>query len=240
MVETLVRKLSRYVELSREEEETIRSLPSHVQDYGKGENLVREGTSPTESALLMVGMAFRYRDLANGTRQIMALHIPGDFVDLHSFVLQPMDHSVAALVPARVARVPHERLAWVLGRHPRLARALMWDLALDAATYREWMVGLGRRDAYERIAHLLCELYYRMRMVGLLRGQGFKLPLSQPELGDAMGLSAVHVNRSLQALRSDGLVVTEKLRVTIPDIKKLSAAAGFDPAYLRLISKPGD
>jgi len=235
MVETLVRKLSRFSPLSAAESDAVRNLPSHIREYARGEDIAREGTSPSESAVMLTGMSFRYRALANGTRQIISLHVPGDFVDLHSYVLRPMDHSVAAAAPAQVARVPHPHIDQLLERHPRLARPLMWDMALDAATFREWMVGLGRRDAYEHLAHLFCELYYRLQMAGLVRDNGFDLPLSQPDLGDVCGLSSVHVNRSLQALRSDGLIATEKGRLVIPDIAKLSDAAGFDPAYLHLI-----
>jgi CRP-like cAMP-binding protein len=240
MIEALVRKLSRYASLAPEEAEAIRALPSRVQTYEKGQQIVCEGTAPDESAVILRGLAFRYRALANGTRQIMALHIPGDFVDLHSFVLRPMDHSVSAACPSRIARVPHASITQLLERHPRLAQHLMWDLALDAATYREWMVGLGRRTAYERIAHLFCELYYRMKMAGLLQGRSFELRLSQAELGDISGLSTVHVNRSLQTLRQDGLITMEKGLLTIPDIGKLSQAAGFDPAYLHLIGGAKD
>jgi len=240
MVEALVRKLSRYVPLTREEEDAVRALTEPPRDYAKGQQIVQEGSSPNESAVLESGLAFRYRALANGTRQILSLHVPGDFVDLHSFVLKPMDHSIAVAVPSEVAKVPHERLANIVARHPRVTAALMWDMALDAATHREWMVGLGRRDAYERLAHLFCELYYRMRMAGLLHEYRFELPLSQSELADICGLSSVHVNRSLQMMRHDHLIVTEKGWLTIPDIDRLSEAAGFDPAYLHLISRPGN
>jgi CRP-like cAMP-binding protein len=240
MVEALIRKLSHYCPLLPEEEQTIRALPDRTQDYRKGSTIVREGTSPSESVLMLTGFSFRYRALPNGTRQIMALHIPGDFIDLHSFVLKPMDHSVAAATSSHVARVPHQHIDHILERHPRLTKALMWHMALDAATYREWMVGLGRRNAHERMAHLFCELYYRMDMAGLLRDGGYELPLSQAELGDICGLSAVHVNRSLQALRQSGLIATEKGLLIVPDIKRLSAESSFDPAYLHLIARPGD
>jgi CRP-like cAMP-binding protein len=237
MIEALVKKLSRRVPLLPAEEEVIRAFPTSTCDYAKGQMIVPEGTSPQESAVLLAGLAFRYKALPNGTRQIVSLHIPGDFVDLHSFVLRPIDHAIAAAVPSRVAKVPHERIAEVVAHYPRLTEALMWDVALDAATHREWMVGLGRRNAYERIAHLFCELYYRMRMAGLLRADGFELPLNQTELGDICGLSSVHVNRSLQALRQDGLIRSEKGRLVVTDIARLSAAAGFDPAYLHLIAR---
>jgi CRP-like cAMP-binding protein len=239
MIEALVKKLSRRQPLSSEEEDVIRNFPASVLDFTKGQLIVPEGTSPKDSSVLLTGLAFRYKVLPDGSRQIVSLHIPGDFADLHSFVLQPIDHSIVAVVPSRVAKVPHKRISEVVERYPRLTEALMWDMALDAATHREWMVGLGRRDAYEQLAHLFCELYYRMKMAGLLRGDGFELPLSQPELGDICGLSTVHVNRSLQALRRDRLVITEKGLLTIPDIAKLSEAGVFDPAYLHLISHPG-
>ncbi len=237
MIEALVRKLSRCAPLSSEEEGVVRSLPAETCEYAKGQVIVPEGAAPAESSVLLAGLAFRYKALPNGTRQIVSLHIPGDFVDLHSFVLRPIDHAIAAAVPSRVAKVPHERIAEIVFRYPRLTEALMWDMALDAATHREWMVGLGRRSAYERIAHLFCELYYRMRMAGLLRQDGFELRLNQVELGDICGLSSVHVNRSLQALRQDGLIRSEKGRLVIPDIARVSAAAGFDPAYLHLIAR---
>jgi len=238
MVEALVRKLSRYAPLSHDDEAAVRALPTLPQDYAKGQQIVEEGSSPAESCVLVTGLAFRYRALPNGTRQILSLHIPGDFVDLHSFVLHPMDHSIALAVPSQVARVPHQRLMEIVAAHPQVTCGLMWDMALDAATHREWMVGLGRRDAYERLAHLFCELYYRTRMAGLLHDHRFELPLSQPELADICGLSSVHVNRSLQMMRRDGLIVTEKGWLIVPEIEKLSAAAGFDPAYLHLISRP--
>ena len=240
MVEALIRKLSRYAPLSREEEEAVRALTDPPRDYAKGQMIAQEGTSPRQSAVLASGLAFRYRALANGTRQILSLHVPGDFVDLHSFVLKPLDHSIAVAVPSQVAKVPHDRLAQIVAGHPRITCALMWDMALDAATHREWMVGLGRRDAYQRLAHLFCELYYRMRMAGLTDDGRFELLLSQVELADVCGLSSVHVNRSLQMMRHDHMIATEKGWLIIPDIDKLSDAAGFDPAYLHLISRPGD
>lgn len=236
MANALARKLSRYLSLSPEETQALEAAPSRIQDYRRGEQLVREGSSPDHSMVLLSGMAFRYRVMTDGARQIMALHIAGDFVDLHSFVLKPMDHSVGVAALAQVAHVPHYRVARLLSDFPRLAQAFLWDMALDAATFREWMVGLGRRSASQRLAHLFCELYYRMEMVGLVARQGFDFPLSQPDLADISGLSSVHVNRSLQSMRRDGLIVLNKRRLVIPDIAELSRAAEFDPAYLHLLS----
>jgi CRP-like cAMP-binding protein len=237
-MDVLIKKLSRFLPLSSGEARAIQGVPSEVKAYGRGEHLVIEGESPDHSAVLLSGMAFRYRLLANGSRQIMALQVAGDFVDLHSFVLKPMDHSVAVAAPAEVAHVPHKRIAKLLEEFPRLAQAFLWDMALDAATFREWMVGLGRRSAPQQLAHLFCELYYRLEMAGLTRHNSFELPLSQPDLADICGLSSVHVNRSLQGLRREGLIVLERGRLTIPDLGELARAAEFDPAYLHLLSRP--
>jgi CRP-like cAMP-binding protein len=162
----------------------------------------------------------------------VAVHVPGDFADLHSFVLNPLDHAIAAAAPTRLARIPHAALAQMIRQHPDLARWLMWEIALDAAISREWLAALGRRSAYRHIAHLFCELYFRMDWAGQVKDQSFELALNQGELGDACGLSTVHVNRTLQDLRKEGLIVLENYQLMIPDIDALMAAARFDPAYL--------
>lgn len=173
--------------------------------------------------------------LPDGTRQIVSVQVPGDFVDLHSFVLKPIDHAVAAASPARVGRVPHSAIMNLLEQHPGLARSLMWDMAVDGAISREWLANVGRRSAYEQLAHLFCELYFRMEWAGQVHDGGFELVMTQAELGDACGLSTVHVNRSLQTLRKDGLIVFESYHLTIPSIEKLVAAAQFDASYLHLL-----
>lgn len=235
MIELLIRKLEQFSPLSAEERETLQALPIRLRECARGELIVQQGTRQEESAIMMTGFAFRFKILPDGARQIVALQIPGDFVDLHSFVLKPMDHAVAAASPARVGRVAHSAIEAMLEKHPRLARPLMWDMAVDAAISREWLATMGRRSAYQQIAHLFCELYFRMDWAGLVRDKGFEMALTQAELGDACGLSTVHVNRSLQALRKDGLIVLESHSLVVPDIDKLVAAADFDPAYLHLL-----
>jgi CRP-like cAMP-binding protein len=159
-------------------------------------------------------------------------------VDLHSFVLKPMDHFIGVAAPSVFAKVPHESIQSIIEKHPRLTKALMWDMALDAATGREWMVSIGRRQAYERLAHLFCELFYRMDFVGLVKNGEFSFLLTQADVADITGLSAVHVNRSLQALRKDGLLIAEDKKIRIADIKSLEAAGMFDSAYLHQLTKP--
>ena len=131
----------------------------------------------------------------------MSFYIPGDIPDLQSLHLEVMDHSLATVVTSKVAFIPHEVVRSFLRAHPRIADVFWRDTLIDAAVFREWVVNVGRRDAYARIAHVLCEVYVRLRAVGLVNGQAFEMPITQAELGDATGLSTVHVNRTLQELR---------------------------------------
>jgi len=234
-VDPLIRKLEQFAPLSPEARSALEALPSRLREYRKGEAIVEAGTSPDESAIVVTGCVFRYKRTLDGGRQIVALHVPGDFVDLHSFVLKPMDHSVAAAVPSIIARVPHAKITDILQHHPHLTRNLMWDMALDAAIGREWMVAMGRRKAPQRIAHLFCEMYFRMRRAGLVRDERFEFALTQQDVGDLCGLSSVHVNRSIQALRADALIAMDKTSVTVLALDKLIALAGFDSAYLHLL-----
>jgi CRP-like cAMP-binding protein len=181
---------------------------------------------------MVEGFACRFKLLRDGKRQILAFHIPGDFCDLHSFFLERMDHGIAAVSKCTVAKLPHSTVKEITERYPGLTRALMWDVAMDAAIFREWAIGLGRRSAREQIAHLLCELLLRLKSVGLVEDNSYSLAPTQADLGDALGLSTVHVNRVLQELRSEGLIVSNGKHVSIPDMGKLKDAAGFDPAYL--------
>jgi CRP-like cAMP-binding protein len=178
------------------------------------------------------GFAGRIKSLPDGRRQILAIEVPGDFSDLHSFLLKKMDHSIEALSHCEIAKVPHTKLVDITERFPRLTRALWWDTAVDAAVQREWATSLGCRSAYEQIAHLLCELLIRLQAVGLADGNSYDLPITQERLGEAFGLSTVHVNRTLQALRRGQLIISEGGRITIPDVEALKEVAGFDPVYL--------
>jgi CRP-like cAMP-binding protein len=205
-----------------------------VRSFAADEDIVREGDRPSESSLLLEGISCRYRLLSNGRRQITALHVPGDFVDLHSFLLKTMDHGVSAITPCRYALVPHEALRVITEKHPHLTRMLWLLTLIDAAIHREWITGMGRRSALGQAAHLLCELFRRLEAVGLTEGNTFRFPLSQSEIGDTLGLSAVHVNRVIQELRSGGLVNWRGDLVTIEDFDRLADVAEFDPTYLHL------
>jgi CRP-like cAMP-binding protein len=204
----------------------------------KGEDIIREGDRPTESILLLEGFAARYNLLRKGKRQITALHIPGDFVDLHSFLVKKMDHAVLAITPCSVGFVPHETLREISENYPHLTRLLGVNLAVDAAIHRHWIVSLGRRSALEHAAHLLCEMFLRLRAVGLTEDDSFKLPLTQAELGDSLGLSTVHVNRVVQELRAKGLITWRGETLVIDDWKRLQELAEFDPTFLSLEVEP--
>jgi CRP-like cAMP-binding protein len=236
--EALIRKLEQRDRLTDEEKQVLNNAVVRIKEYGGDEDLVREGDRPTESTLLLEGFAARYKGLADGRRQITAIHVPGDFVDLHSFLLHRMDHGVLALTPCRTGAVPHEILREITERHPHLARLLWLSTLIDGAIHREWLVAMGRRPALGQMAHLFCELFLRLQVVGLTDGNSFRLPLTQAELGDTLGLSTVHVNRVAQELRAAGLIGWREQRVTISDWDGLAAAAEFDPAFLNLLNEP--
>lgn len=224
--------------LSVEERAVLDDLVARIRDYDRDEDIAVEGEYPGISKLILSGYAVRYKILTNGRRQIVALHIKGDFVDLHSFPLKKMDHSVAAVTSCRVALVPHDQLRIITERHPHLTRMLWMTTLIDAAIHREWMVGMGRRSAFEQLAHFICEMHCRLRLVSESAGLVFTLPLTQTDLSDTLGLSLVHVNRVVRKLRKEGLVVWRGFEVEILDWDRIREVAGFDPDYMHLESEP--
>jgi CRP-like cAMP-binding protein len=234
----LVLKYEKRDRLSDEEREVLERSVSETRQVGPDRDLVREGSRPAESTLLLDGLAARYRDLSSGKRQITALHVTGDFVDLHSFLLHKMDHGVTTLTACKVALVPHERLREITEKYPHLTRILWLSTLIDAAIHREWLVSMGRRSSVAHLAHLLCELHLRLQQVAQTTDTGFRFPVTQAELGDVLGLSVVHINRSLQELRASGAVAWRGDLVTINDWDRLQEIAEFDPTYLNLQQEP--
>jgi CRP-like cAMP-binding protein len=231
----LIRKLESIAPVSDAERGAIAALPITVRELKADADIVRDQDRPSQCCALLEGFACRYKLLPGGKRQIMSFYIPGDIPDLQSLHLEIMDHSLATVVASKVAFIPHEVVRSFLRAHPRIADVFWRDTLIDAAVFREWVVNVGRRDAYARIAHVLCEVYVRLRAVGLVNGQTFEMPITQAELGDATGLSTVHVNRTLQELRGNGLITTQKNgRVVIEDWERLKEAGEFDPTYLHL------
>lgn len=238
MTNPLVLYLGRRDRLSDEEKEVVEGLVGHIRDFAAGEEFIHQGAHPKESVLILDGLAARVQLLKSGKRQFTALHIPGDFVDLHSLLLKVMDHGVVAISPVRVAAVPHDKLRRVSETHPHLTRLLWMSTVIDAAIHRAWLAAMGRRSTAGQIAHLVCELYVRMGVVDLTQDHSFSLPITQADLGDVLGKSTVHVNRALQVLRRDGLVTWKDRQVTILDWDRLVRAADFDPTYLSLQNEP--
>lgn len=204
---------------------SVRTLPPRHQ-------IVRAGERVEKSTYLIDGFMCRYMDARDGQRQLVGIHVPGDFVDLHSFPMHRLDHDVGTLGPARVALFDHSTLVELTDARPHLTRTLWFATLLDAAMLREWIFRLGRLDAEGRVAHLMCELNARMEMVGLARDGRFSLPIIQADLAETCGVTSVHVNRVLRALRERELLTFRNGDVSILNQPRLAALGEFDPAYL--------
>ncbi len=230
----LWRKLNATSRLSDGDADCVAALCVDITSTRRHADIIAQGDRPEAIHLLLNGWAARYRLLPDGSRQITAFLIPGDFCDLHVTVLDRMDHGIVALTDCDYACIPSDRLDACAGERPSLARAFWRSTLVDEAILREWVVSAGRRDATQAVAHLLCELHLRARMAGLATGDSFELPVTQDDLADATGMTPVHMNRTLQKLRADGLIELAHRRLRIPDLAALRAEAGFDPAYLHL------
>lgn len=234
MIERHLLKLRARDSVSPEEERAIRESITEVRAFPADETVIHRGHRVNHSILLLDGIMCRYKDLSEGQRQITELHVSGDFADLHSFTLKRLDHSVMALTPCRAAIVPHEKLERITERFPHLTRLYWFTTNMDAAIHREWEVSLGRRTAISRVAALFCEMKIRLEVVGLTEGMSYNLNLTQTDLAECVGLTPIHVNRTLKELREQQLVEFRGGRATIRDWEGLVAIAEFDPAYLYL------
>lgn len=237
-MEALITKLERRDRLSDADKACLTGIWSPPRRFKAGQDIVREGSRPKESTLVLEGFCGRYNTLLDGRRQITALHIAADFVDLHSFLLKIMDHGVTALSDCVVVTVPHEALTEITERQPHLTRMLWLSTLIDAAIHRQWIVAMGRLQSNAQFAHLVCELRMRLGVVGLADDGGYDFPLTQTEVADVLGLSLVHVNRVVQELRREGLITWSGRRIAILDWERLKALAEFDDRYLHLESEP--
>lgn len=234
MTSVHLKKLKRRVDISAEEEQAIRGLIDEVRDVPADELVIRTGEELNVSMMLLDGWLARCKDLPGGERQISELHVAGDFADLHSYSLKKLDHDVLSLTDCSIAIVPHERIRRMCEQFPRLQRVYWLMTNIDAAIQRELVLSLGQRSAIARMAHLFCELYARLEVVGRTSDEGYEFPLTQRELSECLGLTVVHVNRTLQELRRRGLVELENRRLKILDRAGLEGVAEFDPSYLYL------
>jgi CRP-like cAMP-binding protein len=231
----LIRKLESIAPLTPEEKAALLRLPLRLKTVAADQDIVREGDTPSECCLLVEGFACRYNVTAEGKRQILSFHISGDIPDLQSLHLSVMDHSLGTLIPCKLAFIQHDDLRTLMHDHPRLGDLFWRDTLIDAAVFRQWVVNVGRRQAPARMAHVLCELLVRLRAVELVEDHIFDLPVTQAELGDALGISNVHVNRVLQDLRGAGLISLRGKTLKVLDWEGLKTVGEFDPTYLHLV-----
>lgn len=228
----LVRKLSAFVALSETELAVLERLHQRRRTFVFGRDLVHQGQSEQAAYILVSGWVSSYKLQADGSRQIVDFQIPGDFLGLRSVLLHTSDHTIEPIGKIQAAEVFASDLLDAFAQTPRLATAIFWAASRDEAMVVEHLVGLGRRDADERLVHFLLELGARLALVGMGDKTGYACPLTQYHLADALGLSAVHVNRVLRKLREDGLVTFQDGRVTFDNYDGLVALSDFDPAYL--------
>ncbi|WP_232491807.1 Crp/Fnr family transcriptional regulator [Novosphingobium kaempferiae] len=228
-----IRKLEHGAKLTEEDREVLRAVSSVTRPLHARQDVIGEGEPPFDVHLVMEGLACRYKLLPDGKRQIVALFLPGDICDLHVQILGWMDHSIGTLTACRLAELSPATVDR-LTANPRINRALWWGTLVDEATLREWLVNMGQRSADRQLAHLICELLMRYRLVGLAEGNSFMLAMTQEELADTAGLTTVHVNRMMRALRKSGLIVIEGQRISVPDVLALAQFCDFDANYLHL------
>jgi CRP-like cAMP-binding protein len=230
-MDAIIDKLQTLGELPEADKLLLKSLLSDVRSVTARKDILREGDRPTHVHLVISGWCCRYNIVAEGARQITAFLLPGDFCNSRITLLRQMDHGVATLTPAKIAYISPSEMDELLAR-PLIARALGMAGLVDESALRAWTVSLGKRNASERVAHLMCELFVRLGTARRARADGFDLPLTQEQLGDALGLTTVHVNRVLRHLREAGLMSFKSRTVEITDFPKLKKTAGFDPRYL--------
>jgi CRP-like cAMP-binding protein len=234
-IERMIRRLDARVPLSDADREAIRSLPFAFRTLDAANYLVREGEPPEVCYLLISGFAYRHKVTGDGERQIVAVHMAGDFLDLQNSMLSVADHNVQALTRCEVALVPVAALRALASEHPAVAMAMWIETLIDAAVFREWIVNVGRRDALSRIGHLLCEFALRLRAAGLADDSGtYEFPMTQEQLADTVGLTPVHVNRVLKELGRLGLISRERRAVTIVDWDRLRHVGDFSERYLHM------
>ena len=234
MMDLLFKRLAWGDRLAQEERNQIVGSVSRVQSFGPGETIVPADTRVDFSSVLLKGLSARQKVLKGGNRQITAFHLAGDFCDLHTYVLKTLHDSVVAMSECEVAAIPHAQLDKIVRDSYHLTRLLWASTLIDASIFRQWVVSIGRRSADARLAHLFCELFLRIRMIGLTKDLTYPFPATQTDLADALGMSLVHTNKTLAKLRRAGLVTFLQRTVTIHDWDKLQNLAEFHPEYLHL------
>jgi CRP-like cAMP-binding protein len=228
----LITKLAVSNVLNEDDVRAIHNLPTRVREFKAHEAIATEGERPQESSVIVEGFAFRCKTTSSGARQILSINIPGEIPDLQSLHLKLMDYDLVSLTRCKVAFVPHEAIKALTRTHPNVANALWRETSIDAAIFREWVVNVGRRSGHARVAHLLSEVYDRLKAIGRARDDMFDLPITQTELSDCVALSSVHINRVLQDFRKQGFLRVNRSKFQLLRSAELKELADFAPAYL--------
>ena len=231
---TLVTKLRLHAKLDEEDKAAVLALPHVVRSLEGGRYIVREGDRPTHCCLLVSGFGIRHKIVEGGGRQIVNIHVAGDMVDMQNALLDTADHNVQTLTAVEAAYIPREALMELAFTRPAVGRAFWLETLVEASIAREWIANVGRRDARARVAHLLCEFAYRLDAVGLGEECNYRLPMTQEQIADTVGLTSVHVNRTLKSLDAEGLTTRSLRSVKINDWKRMAQVADFRSTYLHL------
>ena len=231
-LQLLARKLNLHHRLSDLDQQAILRLPHKIRRLEAQSYILREGDRPDRCGVLLEGYAFRHKLTGDGSRQILAINIPGEALDFQNLFLEEADHNVQMLTRGVIADVPREAIEDLIARHFEVGRAILISSLVEASIFREWVVNIGQRDSRSRIAHLLCEFAYRLNAQALHAGDIYELPITQEQLADATGLTPVHVNRVLQALQREGLIERDRRMIRFPNWERMRDVADFNPRYL--------
>ena len=234
-LEPMLRKLEYRGKFSADDRAAILALPHRIKPLEQHDYVVRDGAIAEHSCVLLSGFAVRQKIVGNGYRQIVAVHMKGEVVDLQNSFLGKADHSVQMLTRGKIAMIPREDVTRLAFERPAVGKAMWLDTLVDGSIFREWIANVGRRDARTRIAHLLCEFSLRLKLAGLGEPTNYELPMTQEQLADATGLTPVHVNRTIKALEAEGLIERTTARsINIGDWRKLADVGDFQSNYLHL------
>jgi CRP-like cAMP-binding protein len=232
--DVIIRKLKEHSRLDPQDVAALRTLPFRTRSFAPDEDIVRQGDKPEVSVVVMEGMTARYHTLGGGKRQYLSFHLPGDMPDAQTLFLEQMDHAVCAIGDTLIAVIPHKNLLQLFERRPSIGFAVWRETLIDAAIFRQAVTNNSSRPVLARMAHLFCELYYRARAAGVASPGACCIPLNQGQIGDALGISIVTVNRTLQELRQTGTMEFRSGELTVHDWKGLVTTGEFDPGYLHL------
>ena len=234
-LEPMLRKLEYRQKLDPADRAAVLALPHKIKQLEQHDYIVREGDRPEYSCVLLAGFAVRHKIVVGGKRQIIAIQMKGEIVDLQNSLLGVADHAVQMLTSGKIALISRDEVQRVAVERPSVGKAMWIDTLVDGSIFREWVANVGRRDARTRVAHLLCEFSLRLKLAGLGQQNNYELPMTQDQLADATGLTAVHVNRTLKALAAEGLIDRTSARsIHIGNWRDLAAVGDFQSTYLHL------